>query len=192
MLVISTNLSQLSDLNWVMRVNTLFLCLTASSGSDQSGANQVKIRIKLSQPGTGSDYYAWKILITGGRTCPDQYFQWLTDWLIIGVQNNSPHISPSLVDRNICPRNAGVHLIQQVNFQVTEISDRILWISHGYLVCRNSMLPPHSSLLTHLTSPQHLMRKTWNFPNRNMQPGSLVRGTRQTTHKEDFVAKTWE
>ena len=78
MLVISTNLSQLSDLNWVMRVNTLFLCLTASSGSDQSGANQVKIRIKLSVR-TGNDYYAWKILITGGRTCPDECFRWLDD-----------------------------------------------------------------------------------------------------------------
>ena len=61
-------------------MKTLFLCLTAT-GSDQSVTNQVKIRIKLSGR-AGSDYYAWKILITGGRTCPDECFN---DWTIIGV-----------------------------------------------------------------------------------------------------------
>ena len=148
-------------------MKTLFLCLTAT-GSDQSVTNQVKIRIKLSGR-AGSDYYAWKILITGGRTCPDECFHWLdNNWC--SVSYNSPllifpfpHIYPCLVDRNIIPRNAGVYLIQQVNLQVTEISDRILWISHGYLVCRNSRLPPHTHHLNiwcgkHETSQTRICR----------------------------------
>ena len=205
MLVISTNLSQLSDLNWVMRVTTLFsawqlLGATSPVQSVQSVTNQVKIRIKLSLS-TGSDYYAWKILITGGRTCPDQCFQWLTDWLtdwpIIGVQNNSrlifpPRIYPlalwiEIFVRGMLEFTSYNKLISKLLRSLTEFYELVTAIWFVETLCCH--------LASH-TSPQHLMRKTWNFPNRNMQPSPAwrpwARGTIQTTHKEDFVAKTWE
>ena len=181
MLVISTNLSQLSDLNWVMRIENLFLCLTATA-SDQSA---VKFELNCL---SGNDYYAWKILITGGRTCPDECFQWLdNNWCSVSYNSRLlifpfPHIYPCLVDRNIIPRNAGVYLIQQVNLQVTEISDRILWISHGYLVCRNSRLetvPPHTHHLTSTSDAENMKLPKEDYA---MQPP--VRGSRQANNTQ--------
>ena len=181
MLVISTNLSQLSDLNWVMRIKILFLCLTATA-SDQSA---VKFELNCL---SGNDYYAWKILITGGRTCPDECFQWLdNNWCSVSYNSRLlifpfPHIYPCLVDRNIIPRNAGVYLIQQVNLQVTEISDRILWISHGYLVCRNSRLetvPPHTHHITSTSDAENMKLPKEDYA---MQPP--VRGSRQANNTQ--------